>query len=77
MTDKELRIFGTRLKKAKREIVGLRGPEADQRKRYFQIIRSLANLCVDDQGRVPWDFLEAALSEDAPTKLIPRNADGT
>jgi hypothetical protein len=76
MTDQELRIFRTKLKKVKREIVELRGSGAE-RKRYFKIIRSLANLCVDDQGRVPWDFLEAASSEDAPVRLIPRNADGT
>jgi hypothetical protein len=61
-----------------KEIVELRRLEADQRKRYFKMFRDLASHCVDDQGRVQWDFLKQALfSEDGRITLFPRHADGT
>ena len=43
------------------------------------IFRDLASHCVDDQGRVQWDFLEDALfNEDNPkVTMLPRRADGT
>jgi cysteine sulfinate desulfinase/cysteine desulfurase-like protein len=77
MTDQELRIFGKMVKKAKREIAELHATK-DERKLYFKIIRTLASYCVDDQGRVHWDYLEQALSEDGLVSIMTaRNADGT
>jgi hypothetical protein len=48
------------------------------RTKHFKAFKDLASHCVDDQGRVQWDFLEQALfSEDGRITLFPRHADGT
>ncbi len=75
MTNEELQA---KLLEAEKEIVELRRSEAVQRKQYFKVFRDLASHCVDDQGRVRWDFLEQALfSEGGRITPFSRHADGT
>jgi hypothetical protein len=49
------------------------------RKEHFRTFRDMASHCVDDQGRVQWDFLEDALFNEDPNRvtIFPRHADGT
>jgi hypothetical protein len=49
------------------------------RTKHFKAFKDLASHCVDDQGRVQWDFLEDALFNEDPNRvtMFPRHADGT
>ena len=75
MTNEELQA---KLLEAEKELAELRSrPEAEQFRRHFKVFRDMASHCIDDQGRVRWDFLEQAIFSDDPNQvtILPRHAD--